>query len=279
MYDVNFGGIEQMTKRLTIALVALAMFALVAVLPVSAYFTNGYYKVAPNVSQGATVFIGEQGLDISPAITSAQITGLENTIGWWASAANIGSTPPTVSVDTAGGRATSFTVTQSEFDGYTGTWYLVDPLTSWAIAPVFNVKAPSLDITIRDPYQNDGADVSSKSVPTGSRLQFQIGTNMYTVLDPALRSPVFNITGPGNATFPDSDGYLDIVVKDESGAILTALYNTTGTPRANTIKALNVSTQPFTWGRANSGRGPGIDYVWDTAALTITGEKAYPAGT
>ncbi len=36
MYDVNFGGIERMTKRLTIALVALAMFALVAVLPVSA---------------------------------------------------------------------------------------------------------------------------------------------------------------------------------------------------------------------------------------------------
>ena len=31
MYDVNFGGIEQMTKRLTIALVALAMFVLVAV--------------------------------------------------------------------------------------------------------------------------------------------------------------------------------------------------------------------------------------------------------
>ena len=29
LYDVNFGGIERMTKRLTIALVALAIFVLV----------------------------------------------------------------------------------------------------------------------------------------------------------------------------------------------------------------------------------------------------------
>ena len=40
MYDVNFGGIERMTKRLTIALVALAMFVLVAVLPVSAFYNR-----------------------------------------------------------------------------------------------------------------------------------------------------------------------------------------------------------------------------------------------
>ena len=56
--------LNRMTKRLTIALVALAMFVLVAVMPVSAVSTNGYYKVAPGINQGATVFIGEQGLDI-----------------------------------------------------------------------------------------------------------------------------------------------------------------------------------------------------------------------
>ena len=33
MYDVNFGGIEKMTKRLTIALVALVMFVLVVMVP------------------------------------------------------------------------------------------------------------------------------------------------------------------------------------------------------------------------------------------------------
>ncbi len=129
MYDVNFGGIEQMTKRLTIALVALAMFVLVAVMPVSADLINGYYKVAPGINQGATVFIGEQGLDITNALNSANLGGYAvtnlNTIGWWASAADIYTTAPTVSVDLTG-RAAQFTVTQAEFDGYEGQWYLVD---------------------------------------------------------------------------------------------------------------------------------------------------------
>jgi PGF-CTERM protein len=282
MYDVNFGGIEQMTKRLTIALVALAMFVLVAVVPVSASFANGYYTVAPNVNQGATVFIGEQGLNIAPALTSAQGADITfNTIGWWASAADIYTTAPTVSVDLTG-RAAQFTVTQAEFDGYEGQWYLVNPnaqnTAKVGTAAIFNVKAPKLDISVRDTEQNDGADVSGKSIPTGAKLQFQIGTNMYTVLDSAanpLRNPVY---GAGSGT--NTSGYLDIVVKTESGAVLTSLWNTSGV--SNTIKALNVTTQPFVWGRDNLGRGTGpasILFVWDTAARTTTGEKAYPAGT
>ncbi len=113
----------------------------------------------------------------------------------------------------------TFTVTQSEFDGYEGQWYLVasdhkPDVQSLAAGAVFNVKSPKLDVTIRDPNQNDGADVSGKSVPTGSQLQFQIGTNMYTVLDPSLRNPVYGTAGTGANT----DGYLDIVVKTDSGA-------------------------------------------------------------
>jgi len=282
MYDVNFGGIERMTKRLTIALVALAMFVLVAVMPVSAVLTNGYYKVAPGINQGATVFIGEQGLDISNALASARAQGTTHaaitTIGWWASAADIRTTAPTVSFDLIG-RENLFTVTQAEFDGYEGQWYLVDANdNNWAKAgagAVFNVKAPKLDVSVRDPFQNDGADVSGKSIPQTAKLQFQIGTNMYTVLaDPTLRYPVYSQTG----SVGNSDGYLDLVVKTESGTVLQYLYNDSVLTRQQ-LTALNVTTQPYTWGRANSGRGPGIDFYWDTAAVTPTGEKAYPAGT
>ena len=280
MYDVNFGGIERMTKRLTIALVALAMFVLVAVMPVSADLYNGYYKVAPNINQGATVFIGEQALDISNALATANAAGTPTsitTIGWWASAADIRTTAPTVSFDLIG-RANLFTVTQAEFDGYEGQWYLVNAAdNNWAKAgtgAVFNVKAPKLDVSIRDPNQNDGADVSGKSIPQGATLQFQIGTNMYTVLaDPSLRNTVYNNGGSGT----NSDGYLDLVVKTESGTVLQKLYDINNTQQS--LVALNVTTQPYTWGRANAGRGPGIDFVWNTAALTPTGEKAYPAGT
>ena len=280
MYDVIFGGIERMTKRLTIALVALAIFVLVAALPVSATLVNGYYKVAPSINQGATVFIGEQGLDITNALATANGAAPATTIttiGWWASAADIHTTSPTVTVDLAS-RASQFTVTQSEFDGYEGEWYLVNAADSnhakTGTGAVFNVKAPKLDVTVRDPTQNDGADVSGKSIPTGARLQFQIGTNMYTVLsNPLVRGPVFNNAGSGT----NSDGYIDLFVKTESGTTLQQLYDDNNTARS--IVALNVTTQPYTWGRANAGRGPGIDYVWNTAALTNAGEKAYPAGT
>ena len=53
-----------MTKRLTIALVALALFVLVAVLPVSALS----YVTAPGINQSATVYIGEEGLNLTHAL-------------------------------------------------------------------------------------------------------------------------------------------------------------------------------------------------------------------
>jgi hypothetical protein len=253
--------------------VLMALFIIIAIYPVSAEISNGYYKVAPTIHQGATVFIGEQGLDISNALASARAQGTTHaaitTIGWWASAADIRTTAPTVSFDLIG-RENLFTVTQAEFDGYEGQWYLVDAndnnLAKAGVGAVFNVKAPKLDVSVRDPYQNDGADVSGKSIPQGSKLQFQIGTNMYTVLaNPLLRSTIYNTPVSG----VNSDGYLDIRVKYEDGTTLMKLYDDNNLER--TLLAINVETQPFTWGRANAGRGPGIDYVWNTSA--------YPPGT
>ena len=258
--------IERLKYRISITLVVLV---LVVVIPVYADLFNGYYRVAPHIEQGATVFIGEQGLDITQAVASANAASVQTsytTIGWWASAADIGNTAPTVSVDTTG-RASTFTVTQSEFDGYEGQWYLADPSAGYTakqgVGAVFNVRAPLLDGTIRD---LNGIDMSGKSVPTGSRLQFQIGTNMYTTISyPSYRNPVWSQTGSG----ANSDGYLDIKVKYENGTTFTRLYDDNNLER--TLIALNVSTQPFTWGRANAGIGPGIDYVWNTST--------YPSGT
>jgi PGF-CTERM protein len=290
MYDVNFGGIERMTKRLTIALVALALFVLVAVMPVSADLLNGYYRVAPNICQGATVFIGEQGLDISQSLNAANLQGDDTaitTIGWWASAAEIRTTAPTVSVDLIG-RQSSFTVTQAEFDGYEGQWYLVDPILQYAKAgagSVFNVKAPKLDLSIRDPAQNNGADVSGKSITQGSKLQFQIGTNLYSAInDPSKRTPVTGVFGTGTG----SDGYLDILVKPDSGTTLQKLnvsfYDTTTGAYLDegwaNLVGLNLDTQPYTWGRENNGRGPNTTWAWNTSAVSgTTGERLYPAGT
>jgi len=88
MYDVNFGGTKHMTKRLTIALVAVVLFVLMAVMPVSAAY--GPHKVAQNITNsGATVFIGESGLNLSVLQTNnwlnpgTALASNENSISWW----------------------------------------------------------------------------------------------------------------------------------------------------------------------------------------------------
>jgi PGF-CTERM protein len=259
MYDVNFGGIEQMTKRLTIALVALALFVLVAVMPVSA----AYYTVAPQINQGATVFIGEQGLNLTPAQLTAWAAKPANattTIGWWASAAQLGSTSPTKTIDLTG-RNTSFMVSSSDFVGYTGNWYMVDALTGYAVTPtLFTVADPSLDIKVWD--FNQSTDVTGKSVPQGEYLGFRVDTNMYPALDSRYRSPVTNT---------NADGYLDIKVKSESGTTYTSMYYTATSTQ--TLVKQNVSYQPWTWGSV-----PSAPLNWSTGVL-VNGQYAYPAGT
>jgi len=310
-----------MTKRLTIALVALAMFVLVAAMPVSAINNGFYYEVAQDINQGASVFIGEQGLDITRAMNSANdVDPLETlvdadtcghdgyicTIGWWASAAEIRTTAPTQTVDLTGriGRTIPtppaltqglFTVTQAEFEGYDGEWYLVDPADhNYAkedTAAVFNVKAPKIDISIRDVNQNN-ADVSNKAIPTGAELQFQIGTNLYSALgDQRENFPDHDI-----GTLANEEGYINIVVKPATGAVLGALYTCgvrdfsveairgvcVDTGNARSIRMLPVATQPYTWGLLDPVSGGPATFSWYTDARTgpnETGQKIYPPGS
>jgi PGF-CTERM protein len=299
MYDVNFGGIEIMTKRFTIALVALALFVLVAVMPVAA----DYYSVAPNINQGATVFIGEQGLDLTQAVITARTGSSAPTstiIGWWASAAVVTTTSPTKSIDVAA-RVTSFTVTPADFVGYGGNWYLVDNLgtgfaavkgTAPNLVPVIVIAAadPTLDLRIWDATQ--ASDVTGKSVPQGENLTFRIDTNMYQALTtgPNGRFPVTNMVGNVKSTQTNQtgfgDGYIDIKVKDESGATLTALYNGSannligGISGANGITAQNVSTSGWFWGSIVPAMNtPGPIKIWNTGTIDSNGQNAYPAGT
>jgi trimeric autotransporter adhesin len=211
MYDVNFGGIEQMTKRLTIALVAVALFVLLAVMPVAAVTTTN-----PNGTQidlGATVFIGEQGLNLTHALNAAT-TGFDGltfpvydgvpgnlTIGWWASAAQITTSAPTKTINLQGGRYTNFQVAPSDFVGYTGNWYLLksDGTTAQTgtlgtnPVSVINVQDPTLVIGAWDFTQ--GKDVTGLSVPQGTHLGVLVNTNMYSATYPNRNNTVATETG------------------------------------------------------------------------------------
>ncbi|MFA4878186.1 MAG: MEMAR_RS02690 family S-layer glycoprotein [Methanoregula sp.] len=279
-----------MTKRFTIALIALALFVLVAVMPVSAAYTN----TSATIARGATVFIGEQGLNVSPAqmaqtyttydgvatIAAGGYDAYTGTIGWWASAANLGSSNPTTTVQLAG-QNQSFTVGTSNFVGYTGNWYIVNQSTQRAMVPaIFTVADPSITLKIWDFTQN--TDMTGKSVPQGEALGFALETNLYNALDSRYRSPIFNngstiTTIDGNKV---TDGFMNILVKDESGTTYTALWNSNEASgcvtTAVSLQQLNVSTQPWTWGSQTKPVMPQAN--WSTGSM-LNGQYAYPVGT
>ena len=255
----------------------LVVFVLVTVMPVSATLTGTYYTVAPNLYYGgATVYIGEQQLNVTDAL------GTATTIGWWASAASLTNNPtaPSNTITFTPEQAASFDVSPTTFVGYTGDWYRLDPAGASFDPPqlAFRVADPTLEISVRDTNPNQAmVDVSGKSIPTGSLLKFQIGTNMYNALNADKRFPVFGVGGLQlvGGVYGNSDGYLDIVVKNASGTTLTSLYGDHNDVNSVPI-ALNVSTSPYLWGGPIGGVG---SFVWDTGALTPTGEKAYLPGT
>ena len=257
-----------MTKRLTIALIAVALFVLMAVMPVSAYtpmFQNGTI-----INQGASIFIGEQGLNVTHALNAAYFgvscgyfpdcgqlnevpyrDGWWHTqIGWWASAADIYNSAPSKVIDLKT-RYADFMVAPSDFVGYTGNWYLLDQngraYSAFAngygtsscgcnaggcvASLVFTVLDPSLDMRIWDYTTNN--DVTGKSVPQGEKLGFRIDTNMYPALDPAFRdNAIGNTYDTCGATGEQWTNYtVNTTICYTCGQFVTTVYNisTTGT--------------------------------------------------
>jgi len=280
-----------MTKRLTIALVAVALFVLIAVMPVSAALD---IKNFTEVNQSATIFIGEQGLNLTHALNQAanEIHGItpiaidndpvtNYTIGWWASAASITSTAPSAKVDTQPSYK-AFTVDQQSFVGYTGNWYLLGsdkatPVLNTGGNPivVFSVADPRLEIAVWDFEQ--ASDVTGKSVTQGQKLGFSVKTNM--VFNPAD----IKRGNASNGIVDDQyiDGYITIKVKNEQSATLTKLANnaTTGaTPTEIPLTKQFINSQPWYW-PYNINTATAIMSYWRTDATDFNNQYAYPVGT
>lgn len=271
-----YGGVYLQSNRLpgVFSGPALRWFVLVAILfcclsamPASAA------AITPKIQQGGTVYIGEDGLNLTRALNQAHgqnaypdgipaLTG----IGWWPSAATVSTTSPTRTLSLQS-RYRSFAVVPADFVGYTGNWYLLDQsgmadLSNGGIPRmVIQVSDPSLDIAVWDFDQNN--EVSGLSVPQGERIGFKIKTNMYNALDNRYRRPV---------TYTSADGYINIIVKDECGATLTALApapNTVNPPLAKQA----IRSQPYFWPAQNG------TLYWATGAKDVNNQYRYPAGT
>jgi len=234
------GGIERMTKRLTIGLVAIAMFMLVVMVPVSAVKVtigpNYYYNVSRNIGLGATVFIGEEHLNF--ASTGLQIG---DTIGNWPPGADRATTAPIKTVGIL--NVTDVTITYSDFGGLgsISDWYYVYLTNYTGGVLIGRVADPGLDVAIFAP--RIATDVSDKAVFRGEDLQLGIANNLYPALT-TNRTPVYN-TSTG-------DGYIDLFVQNPSGAIMNKLYTDQVASPANktTLWSINVTTSPYIWGQS-----------------------------
>lgn len=177
------------------------------------------------ISAGNTVFLGEQGLDISPAMGS-----VDTKIGWWASGADIRGSAPTQTIDVSS-RMNSFMVSPSEFSGYPGNWYRLDSSGS-ADGIAFNVADPQIDLRVEDTTVT--VDVTDKWVPTGDVIRFRIETNLAQIN--SQRS---------------SPALITIKVQPPSGGEYSSLINSAGTPVS--IVDIPISSTPYT-----------TDSIWDT---------------
>ncbi|MFA5414895.1 MAG: DUF3821 domain-containing protein [Methanoregula sp.] len=200
-----------------------------AILPVSATITQ--------ISQGNTVFLGEDGLDVTNAM------GPDSQIGWWASGADILHSAPSGNVPITS--KTQFSVTPTLFGSQLGTWYRIDAAGK-VNGTAFIVADPSLLLRVEDTSVN--VDVSqNKWVYRGDEIGFRIETNLNAI---AQR--------PGAPA-----ALITIKVQPPAGGTYSALVNNAG---VHMIENIPVSTSPFTtgpwWDTGNSIYAPGTYTIW-----------------
>jgi PGF-CTERM protein len=280
MYDVIIGG-KRMTKRLTIALIALIALVLVAVLPVSAT----YYDINSTINKtGATVYIGEQQLNLTPLLTAGKLVNngkTDDAIGWWASAAQLGLSAPTQQYNLTSLNVGSLYVSPGAFGAYPGNWYGVQAGVYDGGGAIFNAQVPSIAVDVWD--ENTATVVTGASAIQGDNLTFRVNTNLQSAIDPNTR---INDVTPGAAQV----GNIDIKVKSASGNTYTSLYVANTTQNSlitQPIAAQNVTLPLWFWGTPG-GQVPvtfaanpvvfGNQFSWATGATDSSGNYAYPAG-
>lgn len=188
------------------------------------------------ISQGNTVFIGEQGLNIAAAV------GMDTKIGWWGSGAAIGTSAPDQTVVIS--NPSSFFVTPSVFGSYTGNWYRLN--TAGQVDGVaFTVADPYLAVRVEDTTLS--LDRTNDWLPEGDLARFAIDSNLYTV------------TSQRGAGAP-----VTIYVQAPDGGQYSALYGPGGT--THSIVDIPVTSNPFytdsIWDTGNSVYAQGTYTVW-----------------
>jgi hypothetical protein len=190
------------------------------------------------INSGDTVFIGEQGLNIGPAM------GTDSILGWWASGAAVSTSSPDYTISVP--NTASFSITPSDFGTHTGAWYHMSSLTQVS-GTAFTVADPYLNLRVED--TTVGVDVTDKWVPTDDELQFKIETNLVQMLQ---RTGVTYVP-------------VTIRVRDANGALLSGLTNKQGQTTSLVDYQLNTNPQSTgsIWSTSNRATyPPGTYSIW-----------------
>jgi hypothetical protein len=222
-----------MSRVIKSGIAVLVIVSLFLVVPVAAAINT--------ITTGATVFIGEDGLDVTGAM------GGDTRIGWWASGASPTTSSPDYTV--AVPNPADFYVSPTDFVSRTGAWYRLDSLGNVNEA-AFTVTDPLLVLKVED--TTVGVDVTDKWVPTGDSLRFRIETNLISI----------SSQRPGVSSTP-----ITIKAKSPTGAIYTSLVNSAGIS-TSTVDIPVTSTPYFTGSIWDTGRVA----VYPTGTYTLWAE-------
>jgi hypothetical protein len=190
-----------MKKSGLITITGLLLF-LIFIAPASAVLTN--------IGQGDTVFLGEEGLTLTPSVfySSGGVTDAQ--LAYFGSGANPATSAPNYVITPD---KSSFYVDPNTFADKSSAWYSY-PNGSKNGHVAFYVNSPSIGIKLYAVRPGDSFDLTNGKVVKGEALDFRIDSNLY---------PIFTRSGVAAG-----DDGVDIKFQDEVGATLTALYDCTG---------------------------------------------------
>lgn len=161
------------------------------------------FMVAPmaaaenTIPMGGTVFVGEEGLDITATGATAGAS-----LAWYGPGGQVSHTPfaQVTIADPA-----SFYVSPMTFGGKTGPWFL---LPDNVVA--FYLEEPSLEIRVVDYSSGFVVSPAATWVPKGDAAGFRIDTNLWVMANrPGTAGAPLRIRldGPGSLTFSSLGGY------------------------------------------------------------------------
>ena len=192
-----------------------------------------------SIPLGGTVYLGEEGLDITAA------AGASNQVAWFPSTTQSSSMNPEKQIDITSTKM-SFYINPLDFSTKTGTWYQwpsADGTIGTAVV-AFRVVDPYLALKIEDTTVN--VDVTGKWAPRGDDVRFRIESNLG------------DMTARGVAGAP-----VTIKVQTPEGSILTALVDKAGTYNSLDISvAKSPEFTAWTWDTGNGAYAPGTYTIW-----------------